>query len=161
VFGQAELAQLDRRTWAAVAKELPLVTYQPGIGVTNATHGGPALATLNQIPSPSEQVVSGGAASTFSMAGPTVASVMVSAGSAPTLSAARRAIAEGGVYLNNHRVTEDQVLTPDDLFHDRYASVRRGKRTVVVFEWRMPSEAGADSTDAADHAESGGRPEAH
>ena len=161
VFGQAELAQLDRRTWAAVAKELPRVTYQPGIEATSASHGGPAPTMLNQIPSPSEQVVSGGAASTFSMATPTIASVMVSAGTAPTLSAARRAIAEGGVYLNNHRVTEDQVLTPTDLFHDRYASVRRGKRTVAIFEWGMPSEAGAVSTDAADHAESGSRADAY
>jgi len=159
VFGQAELAQLDRRTWAAVAKELPLVTYQPGIGATNASHGGPAPTTLNQILSPSEQAVSGGAASTFSMAAPTIASVMVIAGTAPTLSAARRAIAEGGVYLNNHRVTEDHVLTPADLFHDRYASVRRGKRTVAVFEWRMPSEAGTDGTNAADCAEADGGPE--
>ncbi len=159
VFGRAELAQLDRRTWAAVAKELPHVTYQPGIGATNASHSGVLPTTLSQIPSQSEQVVSGGAASPFSMAGPTIASVMVSAGTAPTLSAARRAIAEGGVYLNNHRVTEDHVLTPADLFHDRYASVRRGKRTVAVFEWEVPSEAGAASTDAADHAASGGRPE--
>jgi tyrosyl-tRNA synthetase len=157
VFGRAELGQLDRRTWAAVAKELPHVTYQPGIGATNASPGVPPT-TLSQISSQSEQVVSGGAASTFSMAVPTIASVMVSAGTAPTLSAARRAIAEGGVYLNNHRVTEDQVLTPADLFYDRYASVRRGKRTVAVFEWGAPGEAGAASTDAADHAASGGRP---
>jgi tyrosyl-tRNA synthetase len=157
VFGQAELAQLDGRTWAAVAKELPLVTYQPGIGATSASDGGSAPTMLDQIPSSSEPAVSGGAVST---AAPTVASVMVIAGTAPTLSAARRAIAEGGVYLNNHRVTEDQVLTPADLFHDRYALVRRGRRTVAVFEWRMPGEAGAGSADAEDHAESGDRPEA-
>jgi tyrosyl-tRNA synthetase len=138
MFGQAELAHLDRRTWAAVAEELPHVTYQPGIGVTNASHGGAASAALNQTPSHSGQVVSGGAASTFSMATPTISSVMVSAGTAATLSAARRAIAEGGVYLNNNRVTEDQLLTPADLYHDRYASVRRGKRTVAVFEWSVP-----------------------
>ena len=158
LFGQDELAQLDKQTWAAVADELPHVTYRPGIGVTSASHGGPAPATLNQIPSPSEQVASGGAASTFSVAAPTIASVMVSAGTAPTLSAARRAIAEGGVYLNNRRVTEDHVLTPAHLFHDRYASVRRGKRTVAVFEWGTPGEAGAVSADAAGPAESGRQP---
>ena len=48
---------------------------------------------------------------------------------------ARRAIAEGGVYLNNHRVaSENQVLTDDDLFYDRCAFVRRGKRTVAIVE---------------------------
>jgi tyrosyl-tRNA synthetase len=101
-------------------------------------------------------VVSGDAASTFSAAAPTIASVMVNAGTAPTLSAARRAIAEGGVYLNNHRVTEDHVLTPAHLFHDRYASVRRGKRTVAVFEWGTPGESGVVRTDAEAGPESGG-----
>ena len=148
MFGQADLAQLDGRTWAAVAKELPNFTYQPG----------PASTTLNQVPASSAQVASGGAANTFGLAAPTIAGVMVSAGTAPTLSAARRAIAEGGVYLNNHRITEDQVLTPANLYHDRYASVRRGKRTVAVFEWVMPGEAGAIGTDATDSAESGGGP---
>jgi tyrosyl-tRNA synthetase len=144
-FGQAELAQLDRRTWAAMAEELPHFTYQPGLGATNASHGGPAPTMLNEIPAASEHVVLGAR-------GPTIASVMVSAGIAPTLSAARRAIAEGGVYLNNHRVTaEDKVVTPADLFHDRYALVRRGKRTAAVLEWGMPGEAGIAGTDAADH----------
>ena len=43
------------------------------------------------------------------------------------------AIAEGGVYLNNHRVASDRPLTPADLFHD-HALVRKGKRTVAVVE---------------------------
>jgi tyrosyl-tRNA synthetase len=158
-FGQAELAQLDRRTWAAMAEELPRFRYQPGFGATSASHGGAEPTTLKRIPSASERPVSGGPASTFSLAAPTIASVMVSAGTASTLSAARRAIAEGGVYLNNHRVTsEDQVVTPADLFHDRYALVRRGKRTAAVFEWAAASEAGIASTDAADHTESGDGP---
>jgi tyrosyl-tRNA synthetase len=160
IFGRAELDQLDRRTWAAVADELPHVTYQPGIGVTNLSHDGPAPTMLNQIPPASKQVVSGGAASTLSVAAPTIASVMVNAGTASSLSAARRAIAEGGVYLNNHRVTEDHVLTPAHLFHDRYASVRRGKRTVAVFEWGTPGESGVVGTDAEAGPESGTRPEA-
>jgi tyrosyl-tRNA synthetase len=159
VFGQAEPAQLDRRTWAAMAEELPHVTYRPGFGATYASRGG-AAPTLNQISSASEQAISGDAASTSSMAAPTIASLMVSAGTAPTLSAARRAIAGGGVYLNNRRVTsEDEVLTPADLFYDRYALVRRGKRTAAVVEWGTPSEAGIASADVADHSESGSRPE--
>jgi tyrosyl-tRNA synthetase len=51
--------------------------------------------------------------------------------------AARRAIAEGGAYLNNHRVTDPEaVLGPEDLLHGRYAILRRGKKTVgaVAFE---------------------------
>ena len=88
---------------------------------------------LNQTPSEPGHVASPGAASTFSMAAPSIASLMVSAGTAPTFSAARRAIAEGGVYLNNHRVASDRPLTPADLFHD-HALVRKGKRTVAVIE---------------------------
>jgi tyrosyl-tRNA synthetase len=146
-FGQAELAKLDRRTWAVMAEELPCVTYRPGLGAISTSHGGTAPGTLSQIPSASERLVSVGAASTSSMAAPTIASLMVRAGTASTLSAARRAIAEGGVYLNNHRVTsEDQVLTPADLFHDRYALVRRGKRTAAVVEREMPSGAGIART---------------
>ena len=49
----------------------------------------------------------------------------------PSKAAARRAITEGGAYLNNARVEDpDAVLTPDDLLHGRFAIVRRGKRTV-------------------------------
>jgi tyrosyl-tRNA synthetase len=106
-FGQAEPAQLDERMWIAMAEELPRVTYRSGFGAT----------------------------STFSAGAPSIASLMVSAGTAATLSAARRAIAGGGVYLNNRRVaSENQVVTDDDLFHDRYAFVRRGKRTVAIIE---------------------------
>jgi tyrosyl-tRNA synthetase len=135
-FGQAEPAQLDRQTWAAMTREMPRVTVpRSTFGAARASHSGAAPTTLNQAPSASEQAASGGAASTFSMAAPSTASLMVSAGTAPTLSAARRAIAEGGVYLNNKRVTSvDAVLTPSDLFHERYALLRRGRRTVAVVE---------------------------
>lgn len=45
--------------------------------------------------------------------------------------AARRAITEGGAYLNNEKVTDpDLVLTPDRLIHGRFAVLRRGRRTV-------------------------------
>ena len=45
--------------------------------------------------------------------------------------AARRAIAEGGAYLNNRRVTDPEaVLGSDDLLHGRYVILRRGKKTV-------------------------------
>ena len=60
-----------------------------------------------------------------------MAGLMVAAGIAPTLSAARRAIAEGGAYLNNRRVAAaDAVATENDLLYGRYLVLRRGKRTV-------------------------------
>jgi tyrosyl-tRNA synthetase len=56
---------------------------------------------------------------------------MAAAGIAPSKSAARRAIAEGGAYLNNVRVTaQDAVPSVDDFLHGRFLVLRRGKRTV-------------------------------
>ena len=66
---------------------------------------------------------------------PPVANMMAAAGLAPTVSAARRTIAEGGAYLNNQKVTDEQAV-PDaeDLLHGRYLILRRGKRTVGAVE---------------------------
>jgi tyrosyl-tRNA synthetase len=62
---------------------------------------------------------------------PTVADLMAASGIVTSKSAARRAIAEGGAYLNNVKVmAEDAVPGPADLLHGRYLILRRGKRTV-------------------------------
>jgi tyrosyl-tRNA synthetase len=113
-FGQAEPAQLNRQTWVAMTREMPHVTVpRASLGATNASHG---------------------AASTFVTAKPSIASLLVGAGTASSLSAARRAIAGGGVYLNNERVTSvDAVLSPENLFHD-HALLRLGRRTAAVVE---------------------------
>jgi tyrosyl-tRNA synthetase len=66
---------------------------------------------------------------------PPVANLMAAAGVAPTVSAARRAIAEGGAYLNNQKVTDQKAVPgPEDLLHSRYLILRRGKRTVGAVE---------------------------
>jgi tyrosyl-tRNA synthetase len=56
---------------------------------------------------------------------------MAETGIVPSRGAARRAIAEGGAYLNNERVT-DPNATPSraDLLCGRYLILRRGKRTI-------------------------------
>jgi tyrosyl-tRNA synthetase len=62
---------------------------------------------------------------------PSVVEAMTAAGVVATRSAARRAIEEGGAYLNNVKVTDvDAGLQPGDLLGGRYVIVRRGKRTV-------------------------------
>jgi len=62
---------------------------------------------------------------------PPVADLMAASGIVASKSAARRAIAEGGAYLNNVKVTaEDAVPTAADLLHGRFLILRRGKRTV-------------------------------
>lgn len=49
--------------------------------------------------------------------------------------AGRRAIAEGGVSVNNVRITDEAaVLATDHLLHGRFALLRRGRRTLAVVE---------------------------
>jgi tyrosyl-tRNA synthetase len=60
-----------------------------------------------------------------------VADLMAEVGIVPSKSAARRAIAEGGAYLNNTKVTDqDSVPLASDLLHGKFLVLRRGKRTV-------------------------------
>jgi tyrosyl-tRNA synthetase len=62
---------------------------------------------------------------------PPVADLMAAADIVSSKSAARRAIAEGGAYLNNVKVTDqDAVPLATDLLHGRFLVLRRGKRTV-------------------------------
>jgi tyrosyl-tRNA synthetase len=66
---------------------------------------------------------------------PTVVDLLAATGIAASKSAARRAIAEGGAYLNNQRVlTEEAEPDRSDLLHGRFLVVRRGKRTVAGVE---------------------------
>ena len=69
--------------------------------------------------------------------GATVVDLMAKSGIVPSKSAARRAIEEGGAYLNNVRVTDVEAI-PDagDLVHGRFLVLRRGKRTVGGIELR-------------------------
>lgn len=62
---------------------------------------------------------------------PLVSDALAASGVVTSKSAARRAITEGGAYLNNRKVADlDQRLTESDLFAGRWALLRRGKRTV-------------------------------
>lgn len=62
---------------------------------------------------------------------PDLATVMVEAGVVASKSAARRAINEGGAYLNNAKITDpDAALSDADLLHGRWAVLRRGKKTI-------------------------------
>jgi len=65
--------------------------------------------------------------------GTPVVEALAGAGLVAGRSAARRAIAEGGAYVNNAKVAgEDAILEQADLLHGRYALLRRGKRTLAL-----------------------------
>lgn len=62
---------------------------------------------------------------------PAIDELFVRAGLVESKGAARRAIKEGGAYLNNERVTDSTARpTTDALIHGRWLVLRRGKRTV-------------------------------
>ena len=62
--------------------------------------------------------------------GTPIAQLLVDTGLVTSLSAGRRAIAEGGVYLNNDKVT-DEAAEWTQLLHSEFAVLRRGKKTLA------------------------------
>lgn len=77
----------------------------------------------------------GGAQMTTGPGLPSIIDVMTAAGVVPSKSAARRAVDEGGAYLNNDRVTDaDQTLRETDLLAGKFVIVRRGRKTVGAVE---------------------------
>ena len=60
---------------------------------------------------------------------PTIVDLFVAAELSPSKGAARRAIKEGGAYVNNERVaSEDWTPSAADLLHGQYLVLRRGKK---------------------------------
>ncbi len=63
--------------------------------------------------------------------GRSVVDALAASGVVASRSAARRAIVEGGAYVNNAKVTDpDALLSANDLIHGQWVILRRGKRTV-------------------------------
>ncbi|MGV8886430.1 MAG: tyrosine--tRNA ligase [Microbacteriaceae bacterium] len=69
--------------------------------------------------------------STTAPASTVVAKLLVDTGLSPSLGAARRSIAEGGVSVNNVKVTEVDAVLGTELLHNRFAVLRRGKKTLA------------------------------
>jgi tyrosyl-tRNA synthetase len=63
---------------------------------------------------------------------PTIVDLLTATGLADSRGAARRTVAEGGAYVNNVKVGDEQwVPAADDLLDGRWLVVRRGKRNVA------------------------------
>ncbi len=64
-----------------------------------------------------------------------VVDLLAASGLSPSKSAARRAVAEGGAYVNNVRVADAEARpAPSDLLHGRWLVLRRGKRSLAAGE---------------------------
>ncbi|MDH6134311.1 tyrosyl-tRNA synthetase [Kitasatospora sp. MAA4] len=64
-----------------------------------------------------------------------IADLLVAVGLSASRSAARRTLKEGGAYLNNAKVAdEDAVPASADLLHGRWLVLRRGKRNLAAVE---------------------------
>ncbi|WP_233570670.1 tyrosine--tRNA ligase [Frigoribacterium sp. PhB24] len=92
LFGQGDLAALDRSTLASAIAELPSAT-------ANATTS--------------------------------IAQALVDTGLVASLGAARRATAEGGVYVNNTRVENGEAVVADFRLDGGVVVLRRGKKTLA------------------------------
>ncbi len=63
---------------------------------------------------------------------PTIVDLLVTAGLAESRGAARRAVKEGGAYVNNQKVLDEEWRpAATDLLHGRWLVVRRGKRSAA------------------------------
>jgi tyrosyl-tRNA synthetase len=66
---------------------------------------------------------------------PTIVDLLVSAGLADSRGAARRTVKEGGAYVNNTKVTDEEWQPGrEDLLHGRWLVLRRGKRHTAGVE---------------------------
>ncbi len=122
LFGQGDLRTLDEATLAAALEEVPRTEVPGPAGMSDS---GSLTAEAGALPPVTE--------------------LMARVGIVPSRSAARRAIAEGGAYLNNRKVTdENEVPTAEDLLHGRFLVLRRGRRAVGLVKvlTRQPSPAG-------------------
>jgi len=66
---------------------------------------------------------------------PSVVDLLLAGGVVKSKGEARRAVGEGGAYLNNVKVADpDALLAPEDLLAGRWVIVRRGRKTVGAVE---------------------------
>jgi tyrosyl-tRNA synthetase len=72
---------------------------------------------------------------TIGQLGPTITDLLAESRIVPSKSAARRAVEQGGAYLNNVKVT-DVAAVPgkNDLLHGKFLVLRHGKRTIGGIE---------------------------
>jgi tyrosyl-tRNA synthetase len=152
---QEEIAELERQTrqaphlraaQRALADDVTALVHSPAerdaaVSAATALFGGAELQALSESTLAGVVAELGGAEVNTGAPLPDVVEAMERSGVVPSKAAARRAIAEGGAYLNNERVTDpDAAIREEDLLHGRYVILRRGRKTVGALTF-----AGTDS----------------
>jgi tyrosyl-tRNA synthetase len=150
---QEEIAELEQQTRQApqlrAAQKALAVTAlvhstaerDAAVSAAAALFGGAELGALSESTLAGVVAEVGGAELSTEAPLPNVVEAMERSGVVPSKAAARRAIVEGGAYLNNKRITDpDAAIREEDLLHDRYVILRRGKKTVGALTF-----AGTDS----------------
>ncbi len=101
------------------------------VAAASALFGRASLTDLDEATLAGVVAEVGGAQVPGTPGGVSIVELLVHSGVVGSRGAARRAISEGGAYLNNARVTDpDAVLAADDLLYERFVILRRGKKTV-------------------------------
>jgi tyrosyl-tRNA synthetase len=142
---RAEIEALARQTaeqphlraaQRALADDVTALVHSPAerdqaVAAASALFGGADLKDLDEATLAGVVAEVGGVELAVAPTLPSVVEVLERSGVVPSKGAARRAITEGGAYLNNRRVTDPEaVLRESDLLHGRYLIVRRGRKTV-------------------------------
>ncbi len=141
-----EIEELERETAArpfaraaqkALAEELTTLLHgkeecQQVIDASQALFGRGALESLSV--GTLSAALSEAGLTTVSVL-PTIAEAFKESGLASSLGDARRGAAEGGLYINNERVSNaDDQVPASALLHGRFAVLRRGKKTIAGLE---------------------------
>jgi tyrosyl-tRNA synthetase len=118
----------------ALAEELTALVHGAEHART-ADAAGRALfgqGALEDVPEPTLAAALGETSAITGEPGATFADLLVATGLVASKGAARRAVAEGGAYANNHRIADADVAPGDDAYlHRRWLVLRRGKRAVA------------------------------
>ncbi|WP_043478726.1 tyrosine--tRNA ligase [Kitasatospora sp. MBT66] len=143
---QAEVEELERETTErpaarlaqrALAEELTTLVhgaeqYERAVAASKALFGQGDLADL-EAPTLAAALAEVPKAEVTELQ--PIVDLLVAVGLSPSRSAARRTIKEGGAYLNNVKVTDEEAVPAEaDLLHGRWLVLRRGKRNLAAAE---------------------------
>lgn len=139
----------ERAAQKALAEELTALVHSPA-ALTDVQAASAALFGRGDIHALSDDVLAAASAEVPSAAVPraefeswTAVELLIATGLAKSKGAARRNIADGGVSINNETVAttgsgtavaDIPALTRQQLLHDRWVVVRRGRRNVAIVQ---------------------------